>query len=504
MTVGAAAVSGAGTPLVAYRSTTGRWVLLATVLGSGLAAIDSTVVGIALPAIGRDFHVPLLSVQWVVTSYLLMLASLLIFGGSLGDRFGRRRIFCIGVVWFAVSSAACAVAPSAPVLIVMRGIQGAGAALLVPASLAIVEAVFTEDDRGRAIGAWSGLGGVATAAGPLLGGYLVTAVSWRWIFLLNAPLAVVVLMAARRVPESRDDAAPPIDRTGAGLTVATLAGLTYGLVEGAAGGWTRGPVVAALALGATAAVVFVLVERRARAPILPIGLFCNRQLVAANVVTLLVYGALGGALFLFPVELEVVDRYSPFDAGLALLPLTFVVLVLSAPSGWLASRIGPRLQMTAGPLIVAAGIAMLARASTASSYPSVVLPAMLVFGLGLGTTVAPLTATALGAVNDQHSGLASALNNDVARIGGLVAVAVLPGIAGIGGGAYLVAAPLAHGFRMAVLVSAGWCVAGGGAAALGVRNRPRPTGPPAGGGRLHLHCALDAAPLAAPALRERA
>ncbi len=479
--------------------------LLATVLGSSLAAIDGTVVGIALPVIGRDFHVQLVSVQWVVTAYLLMMASLLIVGGALGDKFGRRRIFVIGVVWFAASSAACAAAPNADLLIATRAVQGAGAALLVPSSLAIVEAAFVQKDRGRAIGAWSGLGGVATAAGPLVGGYLVTAVSWRWIFLLNVPLAVVILLVVHHVPESSDEAAPRIDAAGAVLTVVSLAGVTYGLVEGSALGWLAGPVLATLVLGGAAGVALVAVERRTSRPILPLGLLRNRQLVAANGVTLLVYAALGAALFLLPVQLEVGDRYTPFDAGLSLLPLTFVMLVLSAPSGRLSSRIGPRLQMTAGPVIVGVGLALLARATTGTSYPSVVLPAVLVFAVGLGVTVAPLTATALGAVSDERSGLASALNNDVARVGGLIAVAVIPAIAGISGSAYLHAAPLAHGFRIAAYVTAAWCVAGGVVAALGVRNpskaRGAPTPETARGAptpeAAPVHCALDAAPFVA-------
>lgn len=487
---------------VPYRSASGRWVLLATVLGSSLAAIDGTVVGIALPVIGRDFNVPLVSVQWVVTAYLLMLASLLILGGWLGDRFGRRRIFVVGVVWFAVVSAACAAAPNATVLIVMRAIQGAGAALLVPSSLAIVEAAFVEGDRSRAIGAWSGLGGVATAAGPLVGGYLVSAVSWRWIFLINVPLAIVILLTVGHVPESRNEGAPRVDRLGSGLTIVSLAAITYGLVEGAAVGWLAAPVLAAMGLGVAAGLVLAAVERKTSDPILPLGLLRNRQLVAANAVTFLVYGALGGALFLFPVELEVVDHYSPFDAGLALLPLTLVILVLSAPSGRLSGRIGPRLQMIVGPVIVGAGLAMLARTASGSSYASVVLPAVLVFGFGLGVTVAPLTATALGSVSDEHSGLASALNNDVARVGGLIAVAVLPAIAGISGGAYLHAVPLAHGFRVAAIVTAAWCVAGGLVAAVLVRNPQRARAAEAR--PAPVHCAIDAAPLAAVAATRRA
>jgi EmrB/QacA subfamily drug resistance transporter len=377
----------------------------------------------------------------------------------------------------------------------MRVLQGVGAALLVPGSLAIIEASFAPDDRSRAIGAWSGLGGVATAAGPLLGGYLIRAVSWRTIFLINLPLAAAVLVvAARHVPESRDEsAAGPVDLTGAGLAVVSLGALTYGLIEGPAAGWASGTVIAALVVGAGAGGAFLVAEQRSGAPMLPLWVFRLRQFTATNGVTLLVYAALGGALFLLPVELQIVDHYSALGAGLALLPLTFVMLLLSARSGRLAARIGPRLQMSTGPLIVAAGLALLARTDGNSSYVGAVLPAVLVFGFGLAVTVAPLTATALDAVAAERSGMASAVNNDVARLGGLVAVAVLPAMAGIGGRAYLHPASMGAGFRSAVFISAGWCAAGGVLAFVGIRNPGVQSAPAPGACR---HCALDAPPLA--------
>ena len=494
----------AGTaPGLRYRSAAGRWVIVATVLGSAMASIDATVVGIALPAIGRQFHAPLVSLQWVVTGYMLTLAALLLVGGALGDALGRRRVFCAGVAWFAAASVACAAAPDATVLVATRFLQGVGAALLVPGSLAIIQASFAPEDRGRAIGAWSGLGGVATAAGPLVGGYLISAVSWRWIFLINLPVAAGVLGAAlRHVPESRQVPAPrALDLPGASATVLFLAGITYGLIEGPARGWTSVPVLSLLSLGVAAGVAFVAIERRTGAPIVPLEVFRDRQFSVTNGVTLLVYAALGGSLFLLPVELQVVDRYSALGAGMALLPLTVVMLVLSSTSGRVAARIGPRLQMSVGPLVVALGLAMLSRTATDSSYVSGVLPAVLVFALGLAITVAPLTATALASVAGDHAGLASAVNNDVARVGGLVAVAVLPALAGIAGRSYLHPSAMGSGFRTAVYITAGWCAAGGLVAMLGIRNPAA-----AGAGRAGTaarrecaHCALDATPLASRA-----
>ena len=477
--------------------------IAATVLGSGMAAIDGTVVGIALPSIGRQFHAPLSTLQWVVTGYTLALASLLLLGGSLGDRRGRRMVFNIGVVWFAVASAACALAPNTDVLIATRVLQGVGAALLTPGSLAIIQASFDPEDRSRAIGAWSGLGGVATAAGPLLGGYLISVASWRWIFVINIPIGVLVLFSsARHVPESKDpNAGGRVDLPGAAMAVVGLAGVTFALIEGPALGWSDPAVLAMLAAGIAGATAFVFVERRSAAPMLPLAFFRKRRFTVTNLVTFLVYAALGGLLFLLPVELQVVDRYTPLESGVALLPLTVIMLLLSARSAQLASRIGPRLQMSVGPLVIGAGLALLARSTTDSSYVSGVLPAMVVFGLGLAATVAPLTATALSAVADEHAGVASAVNNDVARVGGLIAVAVLPALAGISGSSYLHPAELAGGFRSAALIAASWCVIGGAVSAIGIRNPRPPQEGPIGGApsadpeEVCLHCALDATPL---------
>jgi EmrB/QacA subfamily drug resistance transporter len=475
-----------------YESATGRWVLVATVLGSGIAALDATVVGIALPAIGKDLGADVASLQWVVTAYTLTLAGLLLLGGTLGDKYGRRRVFCIGVVWFAVTSVLCGVAPTSIVLIVARALQGVGAALLTPGSLGILQASFRPDDRAKAIGAWSGLGGLATAIGPFLGGWLISAVSWRLVFFINVPLAVaVVAIAVRHVPESREVAAGPVDRLGAAAATGGLVGLTYGLIEGPSRGWSSAVVVTSLVLGVVLLGAFVAIERTGAHPMLPLSVFRSRQFSAANAVTFIVYAALGGVLFLLPVVLQVVAGYSPLLAGSALLPVTAIMLLLSARSGALATRIGPRLQMSVGPVVIAAGLALLLRVGMDADYVTQVLPAMLVFGLGLAINVAPLTSTELAAAPAEHAGVASAINNDVARTGGLIAVAVLPALAGISGATFGQPSALLDGFHSAVAIASGACVLAGVLAAVTIRNTVLPE-PSAEGVR---HCALDAAPL---------
>ena len=362
-------------PGLRAHSPAGRWVIAATVLGSGMAAVDATVVGIALPTIGRDFHASLGTLQWVVTGYTLTLASLLLIGGSLGDRFGRKRVFMVGVAWFALASAACSVATGSDQLIITRLLQGVGGALLTPGSLAIIEASFAADDRSEAIGLWSGLGGVATAAGPLLGGYLITAASWRWIFLINVPLgAAVLLMSARHVPESSDPSSTGrIDVAGALLATVALGSITFTLINGASQGWASPGVLTTLVVGVAGMAAFLMVEHWSASPMLPLNFFANRQFAVTNAVTFVVYAGLGGALFLLPVTLQVVNHYSPLESGVALLPLTLIMLVLSARSGRLAASIGPRLQMSVGPVVVGAGMALLARVPASTSYFSGVL-----------------------------------------------------------------------------------------------------------------------------------
>ena len=485
-------------PALSYSSVPGRWVLAITVLGSGIAALDATVVNIALPTIGRDFHTGIAALQWVMTSYILTLAAFLLIGGSLGDRFGRRKVYLIGIVWFALASAACGFAPSVLVLIITRVLQGVGAALLTPGSLAILEASFTPDDRARAIGAWSGLSGVAIAAGPLIGGYLILAASWRWIFFINVPIAaVVVALGARHIPESRDPyMTGKLDYAGALAAVVFLSGITFAFIEAPTLGWASPTVLTMALLGVAGLAAFLAREHRAAAPMLPLSIFRERQFAATSAVTFIVYAALTGATFLLPLVLQVVSGYSPLASGLALLPLTVIMLALSARSAQLASQIGPRLQLSAGPFIVGAGLAMLTFSTSGSSYVIHVLPAIVVFGLGLAITVAPLTATAMSSAPAQHAGIASAINNDLARFGGLLAVAVLPALAGITGSVYLHPHALAAGFRTAVLISGGLCAAGGLLAAVTIvnpRRAPRPAGAPAP--EECLNCGLDAPPL---------
>lgn len=488
--------AGPGGGFLAYGTPKGRWVLAATVLGSGITALDATVVGIALPPIARTFHTGLGALQWVVTAYLLTLASFLLVGGALGDRLGRRRTFSVGVVWFMLASVACGLAPSAGALVAARALEGVGGALLTPGSLAILQASFRPDDRARAIGAWSGLGGLATAAGPLVGGYLIAAGSWRWVFFVNVPLSLVVLaVAARHVPESRDPTASgPVDVAGAALTVAFLAGLTAGLIEGPSLGWSSPAVVVSLVAAAAALPALLVTERRRADPMLPLPLFKVRQFSAANAVTFVVYGALGGALFLLPVELQTVAGYSPLASGLALLPITAIMLAFSARSGRLSSRIGPRLQMSVGPVVAGAGLVLLVRATTPGSYLVQVLPAMVVFGAGLAITVAPLTATAMGAAAPEHAGAASAVNNVVARAAGLLAVALLPLVAGIAGSTTLAPSALAAGFRTAMVVAGMTCASGGLLAAVTIRDTAEAR-TSAGTTARRWSCALDGAPL---------
>jgi EmrB/QacA subfamily drug resistance transporter len=495
MSVPAAAEAAGGQGGLRLASAQGRWVLLATVLGSAIASIDATVVGIALPAIGRDFGAGLAALQWVVTAYTLTLAGLLLLAGALGDKYGRKKVFLIGVVWFAVASLLSGVAPSVEFLIGARALQGIGAALLTPGSLAILEAVFRPDDRGRAIGAWSGFSGIGTAIGPFLGGWLVQAVSWRLIFVINLPLAaIVVAIASRHVPENRDPSATgPVDIPGGTLITLGLIGLTYGLIEGPASGWTGGPALAALLGGVALGVAFAWREHRTADPMLPLGLFSSTQFTVTNVVTFVVYGAIGGTLFLLPIQLQEVSGYTPLEAGISLLPVTVIMLTLSSRSGALAGRIGPRLQMSVGPIVTGAGLALFARVTASGDYVTQVLPAVAVFGFGLAITVAPLTSTALAAVPAEHSGMASAVNNDVARAAGLIAVALLPAAGGITASAYKHPAELSAGFHSACLIAAALCAAGGLLAAATIRNPARPAAP-ARRRKQPAFCALAAPP----------
>ena len=478
---------------VSIRSATGRWVIAATAMGSAVAMLDGTVVGIALPTIGRDFDTGLSALQWTVTVYVLTLSALILIGGSLGDRYGRRRIFVTGVVWFAVASLLCGVAPNVGVLIVARALQGIGGALLTPGSLAIIQSTFREEDRAQAIGLWSGLSGVALAVGPFVGGYLIEVASWRWIFLLNLPLvAAVVWIAQAKVPESKDPGVEGrLDVAGAVLASVGLAALVYGLIEGPVRGWTSAAVLACLAGGVIVLAGFGLLERRLAHPMLPLSIFSSRQFSGANAVTFVVYGALGAALFLIPIQLQQVLDYSPLEAGVALLPVTLMLLLLSPRAGRLSQQIGPRLPMTAGPIIAGLGLALLWRVQAGEPYWSSFLPAILVFSFGLSLTVAPLTATVLAAAPIEKVGVASAVNNAVARAAGLIAVAALPALAGMGEDSYLRPASFSAGFQTAMLIAGGLCVLGGLIAAATISGRLRVRVKRA---EPQYSCALDAPP----------
>ncbi|GAA1260012.1 MFS transporter [Pseudonocardia aurantiaca] len=477
----------------------GRWVLATTVLGSGLVMIDGTVVNVALESIGRDLHATFTDLQWTVNAYTLTLASLILLGGSLGDHFGRRRVFIIGVVWFALASLACGLAPNIELLIAARAAQGVGGALLTPGSLAIISASFHGPDRAAAVGAWSGLGGIAGAVGPFLGGWLVEW-NWRLVFLINLPLAaLIVAVALWHVPETRDEeSAPGLDISGTVLAAGGLGALTYGLT----GLGERGPdpvLLTSIAVGLVALVVFVLVERRSPHPLVPPELFRNPTFTAANLATVLIYGALGVVFLLLVLELQTVAGFSPLAAGTSLLPVTLVMLLFSARAGALAGRIGPRLPMTIGPLISAGGLVLLLRIDANATWLADVLPAMLVFGAGLALTVAPLTATVLDAAPDRFAGAASGVNNAVARAAGLLAVAVVPGIVGITGAAYTDPALLNAGFRRAIVISAGLLVVAAGLSFTMIR-RPFAAAEPAGpGGRVRIeecpNCGIGGPPV---------
>jgi EmrB/QacA subfamily drug resistance transporter len=404
-----------------------RYVLAATILGSGMAFIDGTVVNVALPALQRTFHADVAQVQWVVESYALLLAALLLVGGTAGDRFGRRRIFVAGVLLFGLASVACGACATVGQLIAARAVQGVGAALLVPNSLAIISAAFDEEERGRAIGTWSGWTAVTAALGPVLGGWLVEHLSWRHAFLVNVPLAAAVLwLTLRHVPESRDEAAPPgLDWPGAALASAGLGLLVYGLIEAPQAGWGHPAVLSALATGVVALATFWLVQLRSPTPMLPPALFRSRDFAGANLLTLFLYGALGGGLFFLPLNLIQVQGWSATAAGAALLPFTVIMFAFSRHAGALADRFGTRLPLVLGPAIAAAGFALLAWPGVGGAYWRTFLPGVVVLGIGMTIAVAPLTTAVMNAVPVPQAGAASGVNNAVSRAAGLLAIAIL-------------------------------------------------------------------------------
>lgn len=426
-------MAGVATAGLELHSARGRIALAATVGASAMAMLDSTVVNVALPHIGDEFNASVSALQWVLTGYLLALASLILLGGALGDRYGRRKVFLLGTVWFAVASALCGAAPNIEVLVVARVLQGIGAALLTPGSLAILQASFQERDRAAAVGAWSGLGGVAGAIGPFVGGWLVDGPGWRWAFLINLPIAAMVVVCGRSaVPESRDPhAAKGFDLVGAGLAVVTLGTATWSLTEAGPRGFTDAVVLVTAAIAIAAGAAFVWRMLHAHDPLVPPRLFRSRNFTVTNLATVLLYAALGVSFFLVVYQLQVAAGWSALRAGTALLPATLLMFLFSARSGALAQRIGPRLQLTLGPLLAGAGLLLLARIGSDPDWVTDVLPGAVVFGAGLTTFVAPLTATVMGSVDPDHVSIASGVNNATARTASLAALAVIPAVSGL-------------------------------------------------------------------------
>ena len=453
------------------RSRAGRGALIATILGSGMVFLDGTIVNVATERIGHEFHADFGALQWVLNGYTLPLASLILLGGSLGDQLGRRRIYLIGVTWFAAASLLCAVAPSVQLLIAARALQGVGGALLTPGSLAIISASFAPEDRGAAVGTWSGFSGVSTAIGPILGGWLVQDVSWRWAFALNLPLAVAVMvLGLRYLPETRASEPERLDVPGTLLVAAGLGALTYGTTRAGSAGWTATAALTTVA-GAVLLVAFILVERSSTHPLVPLSLFANRTFSGTNVMTFLTYGALSAVLFVFVLHLQVAAGYGAFAAGLTTLPITAALLLLSGRSGALAARIGPRLQLIAGPLLAAAGLLLTLRVDAHHrDYLVDVLPGVVVFAIGLATLVAPLTATVMSAVPAAQVGIGSGVNNAVARAAGLLTIAVLPPLAGLHGEAYRSVPVMVHGFRLVTVYCVVLLVLAALVVAVSVRN----------------------------------